>query len=491
MNDTTDLLRISAAANERVARLFAAQQAAFDKQPYPGADERRSQLKALKRQVERYQDVLAAAMSRDFGYRAPAESKMLDLLGTALELNHAISHVRRWMKSSRRSTELLFLTNSVKVTYQPKGVVGVIVPWNFPVYLALGPVTAALAAGNRVMIKMPEVTPATNAVLKTLLGEVFSEDQVALVGEELLDPNVFPSLPFNHIVFTGSPAVGKIVMRTAAENLTPVTLELGGKSPALVTRHYPVADAATRITHGKSVNCGQICVSPDYALVPRESVDAFIAGVKATFQRFYGQRTDGNENYTAVVHDRHHQRMLKMLDDARAKGARVEACAPAPMGGGRQMPLHIVTNMTPNMAVMKEELFGPILPVVPYDTMEEAIRFINARPRPLALYCFSHDGAERDELLRRTHSGGVSVNDWGWHVINHDAPFGGVGNSGMGTYHGEEGFRELSHAKTVFQRQRFFPIGLFYPPYGNFVQRLSLKLFLGTADPKLGGKAPH
>ena len=278
-------------------------------------------------------------------------------------------------------------------------------------------------------------------------------------------------------------------MRTAAENLPPVTLELGGKSPALVTRNYPVADAATRITHGTSVNCGQICVSPDYALVPRESVDAFVAGVKATFQRFYGQRTDGNENYTAVVHDRHHQRMLKMLDDARAKGARVEACAPAPVGAGRQMPLHIVTNMTPDMVIMKEELFGPILPIVPYDTMDEAIAFINARPRPLALYCFSHDRAERDELLRRTHSGGVSINDWGWHVINHDAPFGGVGNSGMGTYHGEEGFRELSHARTVFQRQRFFPIGLFYPPYGNFVQRLALKLFLGTADPTLGGKS--
>ena len=491
MNDTTDLKRASAAANERVARLFAAQQAAFDTHPYPGADERRGHLKALKRQIQRFQDVLAEAMSRDFGYRAVAESKMLDLLGSALDLNHAISHVRRWMKSSRRSTELLFLSNSVKVSYQPKGVVGVIVPWNFPVYLALGPVTAALAAGNRVMIKMPEVTPATNAVLKAMLAEIFDESQVALVGEELFDPNVFTSLPFNHIVFTGSPAVGKIVMRTAAENLTPVTLELGGKSPALLTRNYPVADAATRITHGKSVNCGQICVSPDYALVPRESVEAFIAGVKASFERFYGQHTDGNQNYTAVVHERHHQRMLKLLDDARAKGARIEACAPAPAGAGRQMPLHIVTHLTPDMAVMKEELFGPILPVVPYDTMDEAIAFINARPRPLALYCFSHDGAERDDLLRRTHSGGVSVNDWGWHVINHDAPFGGVGNSGMGSYHGEEGFRELSHAKTVFQRQRFFPIGLFYPPYGNFVQRLVLKLFLGTADPKLRGKAPH
>jgi coniferyl-aldehyde dehydrogenase len=432
--------------------------------------------------------VLAEAISRDFGYRSASESKMLDLLGSMLEIGHAISHLKRWMKPSRRSTELLFLSNSVKVTYQPKGVVGIIVPWNFPVYLAIGPLAAALAAGNRVMIKMAEVTPATNAVFKRMLAEVFSEDQVAVVGEELLDPNVFTALAFNHIIFTGSPAVGRIVMRTAAENLTPLTLELGGKSPAVVTRSYPLADAATRITHGKTANCGQICVSPDYALVPRESVPEFVAGVRAAFARLYGKRSDGNPDYTSIIHDRHYQRALKLLDDARARGAHIEALAPAPAGAGRQMPLHIVTNLTPEMAIMREELFGPILPVVPYDTMDEAIRFINERPRPLAMYCFSRDASEREELLRRTHSGGVTVNDWAWHVINHDAPFGGIGNSGMGTYHGVEGFRELSHAKTVFTRQRFFPTFLFYPPYGNFVQRLVLSTFLGKADPKLGGR---
>lgn len=491
MNDTTDMHRISQLANARVATLFAAQEAAFSKHPFPTLDERRQHLKVLKVQVRRYQDLLTNAMSQDFGFRSPAESKMLDLLPSTLEVNHAISHLRRWMKPSRRSTELLFLTNSIKVTYQPKGVVGVIVPWNFPIYLALGPLIAALAAGNRVMIKMSEVTPSTNAVLRTMLGEIFQEDHVAVVGEELLEPNTFTALPFNHIVFTGSPAVGKMVMRTASDNLTPVTLELGGKSPAVVTRNYAIADAAKRITHGKAANCGQICVSPDYSLVPRESVDAFIDAVKKTFTQFYGGKTEGNENYTAVIHDRHHQRILGMLEDARAKGARVEACAALPTGGGRQLPLHIVTNMTPDMAVMKEELFGPILPIVPYDTMDEAIAFILARPRPLALYCFSHDSQERDSLLRRTHSGGVSINDWGWHVLNHDAPFGGVGNSGMGTYHGAEGFRELSHAKTVFKRHRLFPIDLFYPPYGNFVQRLALKVFLGDADPKLGGTRHH
>lgn len=491
MNDIRHEATQGAAAIERVERLFAAQRAAFLAQPYPTAAERLARLKALKRQTQRYQDLLAKAMSRDFGFRPAAESKMLDLLGSVLDANHAISHLKRWMKPSRRSTELLFITNRIQVTYQPKGVVGVIVPWNFPIYLAMGPLVTALAAGNRVMVKMSEVTPATNAVFKTLLGEVFGEDLVAVVGEELIDPNVFTSLPFDHIVFTGSPGVGKIVMRTAAQNLTPVTLELGGKSPALVTRHYPVRDAAMRVTHGKSVNCGQICIAPDYALVPRESVDEFVAGVKDSFERFYASRTEGNPNFTSIISDRQLQRIEAVLADARAKGATVVACAPQPSTGNRQLPLHIVTGATPDMVVLKEELFGPVLPVVPYDTTDGAIAFINERPRPLALYCFSHDDAERDELLRRTHSGGVSVNDWGWHAINHDAPFGGIGNSGMGNYHGEEGFRELSHARTVFQRQRWFPTQLFYPPYGNFVQRVAMRWFLGEADASLGGKSPH
>ena len=475
--------RLHTAPSLRLAHLFDAQRQAFGAHPYPTAAERRKHLLALKRQLHRYQDVLAEAMSKDFGFRSHAESKMLDILGSTLEINHAISHLRRWMKPSRRSTELLFLSNSLRVTYQPKGVVGVITPWNFPLYLSLGPLAMALAAGNRVMIKMPEVTPHTNAALRRMLAEAFTEDQVALVGEELADPNEFTSLPFDHIVFTGSPAVGRVVMRTAAENLTPVTLELGGKSPAVVMPDYPVAEAAARVTHGKATNCGQICVSPDYALVPRAQVDAFVKGVQATFSSMYGARAEGNHDYTSVVNDRQHARIVGLLDDARAKGAKVIACAEG--GTGRQMPLHIVTGLRPDMRLMTEEIFGPILPVVAYDSVDEAIAHINAGPRPLALYCFSHDAQARQALLQRTHSGGVTINDWGWHVMNHDAPFGGIGNSGMGTYHGVEGFRELSHAKTVFKRHRFFPIGLFYPPYGNLVQRLVMKVFLGKGDDSL------
>lgn len=483
MNDISNIQNLSDPVIQKMQQIFDAQQLAFSKHPHPDAAERRTALKAIKLQIGRYQDVLATAMNADFGGRSPAESKMLDLLGSTLEINHAISHVERWMRPSRRATELLFLSNSVNVQYQPKGVVGIIVPWNFPIYLALGPVVAALAAGNRVMLKMSEVTPATNAVLKRMLAEIFKEDQVAVIGEELSDPNAFTSLPFNHIIFTGSPAVGRAVMRTAANNLTPVTLELGGKSPALVTRHYPIDDAAKRIAHGKSTNSGQICVSPDYALVPHEQVDAFIAGVKNSFRHFYRGKVVGNEDYTSIVNERHHQRLLFLLEDARTKGAHVEACAA--LGKGRQLPLHVITKLSPDMLIMQEEIFGPLLPIVGYDTIDEALEFINARPRPLALYCFSHDSDERSDILKNTHSGGVSINDWGWHVVNHDAPFGGIGNSGMGNYHGVEGFRELSHAKTVFKRQRFFPIDLFYPPYGNLVQRLALRFFLGKPDANL------
>lgn len=475
-----------ASPEERVSSLFGAQQSAFQAAPYPSAATRIAKLRALKKQLGRYQDVLCAAMSADFGFRSASESKMFDLMCSVFEVNHAIGHLKRWMKPSRRSAELLLFSNSLQVTYQPKGVVGVIVPWNFPIYLAIGPLITALAAGNRVMIKMPEITPATNAALKRLLAEIFNEDEVAVVGEELIDPAVFTALAFNHIVFTGSPAVGKIVMRMAADNLTPVTLELGGKSPAIVTRNFPVAEAAKCIAHGKAANCGQICAAPDYALVPRKSVDEFIEGVKASFKHQFSGKLGHNEDYTAIVNERHFARIQALLEDARAKGAKVIPCADYdPAVDGRKLPLHIVINCTPDMRILQEELFGPILPVLAYDSMDEVIHRINAGARPLALYCFSHNAAERQDLLRRTHSGGVTINDWGWHVINHDAPFGGIGNSGMGTYHGVEGFRELSHAKTVFKRHRFFPIDLFYPPYGKLAQRLTLQIFLGKGDPSL------
>lgn len=479
-------VRPSPDEGDRIQRIFAAQQQAFLNHPYPTAEQRRCKIEQIKEQIQRFQDVLAQAISQDFGFRSPTESKMIEMLASIFEAKHAASHVRRWMRNSRRTPELLFATNSLRVTYQPKGVVGVIVPWNYPVYLAIGPLIAALAAGNRVMIKMPEATANTNTALRRMLKEVFPEDEVAVVGGELSDPNLFTSLPFDHIVFTGSPAVGRVVMRTAAENLTPVTLELGGKSPAIVLPDYPIAEAAKRITHGKATNCGQTCVSPDYALVPRSSVDSFVNEAVTTFRNLFGSSVENNPDYTSIVNTRQFTRINALLEDAKAKGARVISCIPEPQNNhGRKLPLQLILNCTPEMQVLQEELFGPLLPVVPYDSLEEVIQYVNSGERPLAMYCFTHDAANRKELLRRTHAGGVTVNDWGWHVINHDAPFGGIGNSGMGNYHGIEGFRELSHAKTVFKRHRFFPISLFYPPYGNLVQQLVQRLFLGKSDPSV------
>jgi coniferyl-aldehyde dehydrogenase len=462
----------------RIRDIHARQRIAFAARPYPAASDRRARLKALRAALRAHQDRLADAMSDDFEGRSHFESKMADVLGPVLEINHALGHLGRWMRSRRRRTELLFATNRAYVMYQPKGVVGIIAPWNFPVYLALGPLVAALAAGNRAMIKMSEYTPRTTAAVRTLLADCFPEDEVAVFGGAVAAARAFAAMPFDHLVFTGSPAVAPQVMQAAAANLTPVTLELGGKSPALVAPGADASVAARAIVHGKTFNCGQICVSPDYALVPAARIEEFAAAAVAAFREFVPE-VRGNADYTCVVNDRQHSRLLDLIADARARGATVTVAGT--IGPDRRLPLHVVTGVADEMRIAREEIFGPVLPVVGYATLAEALDYIAARPRPLALYPFGFDPHALETLLERTHSGGVTVNDWGWHVFNHDLPFGGTGTSGMGSYHGEEGFRELSHAKAVFRRHRYFPVGLFYPPYGNLVQRLALWLYLGRS----------
>jgi len=460
----------------RMHSVFERQRTAFAAQPYPTIDQRKAALRAVKGVLRRYQDHIVEAVSADFGGRSPSETKLVEAVGPILEANHALSSLRRWMKPRPRHTELLFATNRAWVSYQPKGVVGVITPWNFPLYLSLGPLVAALAAGNRVMIKMSEFSPRTTELLAQMMKECFGEDEVAVFGGDVEASQAFSHLPFNHLVFTGSPAVGHHVMRAAADNLTPVTLELGGKSPAIVSATGSLVAAAERIAHGKAFSCGQVCIAPDYALVPRANVDAFAGAVAASFRRMY-PKVQGNHDYTCVATESHAKRIRELLADALAKGGKVIACGD--VGAGRQIPLHIVTGVKDEMRIAQEELFGPILPVLGYDTLDDAIAYVTARPRPLALYPFGFSSADVDKLISSTHAGGMSVDDWGWHAFNHDMPFGGVGNSGMGSYHGEEGFRELSHAKAVFRRHRFFPMQLFYPPYGNLVQRLVMRIYLG------------
>jgi len=473
---------VAADANEfdRMRRILDLQRRAFAANPYPDLIARRDKLRTLIAALRRHQDAIVGAVNDDFGIRAPAETKLVEVIGPILEARHARSHLRRWMKPRRRSTELLFSSNAAWVEYQPKGVVGIIATWNFPVYLTLGPMIAALAAGNRAMIKFSEFSPRTTKLLATLLGECFGEDEVAVFGGDVAAAQAFTALPFNHMVFTGSPRVGREVMRAAAENLTPVTLELGGKSPAIVGPDADLRDAALRIAHGKAFNAGQICVAPDYALVPRGKSAEFAAAVSGAFARFYPTAA-GNPQYTSIITEQHAARLRRLLDDAKAHGATILSCG-NDTGTDRQMPLQVVTNLTDGMQLMREEIFGPVLPVLEYDRPDDALALIRARERPLSLYAFGLNSDEQEHVLHRTHSGGVTLNDWGWHVFQHDLPFGGIGNSGMGSYHAEEGFRELSHAKAVFKRRRWFPIGLFYPPYGNIVQRLSMWLYLGRGQ---------
>jgi len=472
-----------AAEIQRMHRVFDIQRSAFEAAPYPELAARKAKLRRLIDALRRHQKEIVAAVKADFGVRAGAETKLVEVMGPILEARHALSHMGKWMKARRRSTELLFLTNSAWVEYQPKGVVGIIGTWNFPLYLTLGPLVAALAAGNRAMVKVSEFSPRSTALLRTMLGECFGEDEVAVFGGAVEAAQAFNQLPFNHLIFTGSPRVGREVMRAAADNLTPVTLELGGKSPAIVGPDADLRDAALRIAHGKAFNAGQICVAPDYALVPRGKAAEFAAEVRNAFARLYPS-TRGNPEYTSILTERHAARLRQLLDDAEAKGATLLPCGEV-VDAGRQMALTIVTGVNDRMQLMQEEIFGPILPVLEYDGLSHAIALVRRGERPLSLYAFGLSRTEQARVLRETHAGGVTLNDWGWHVFQHDLPFGGTGNSGMGTYHGPEGFRELSHVKSVFKRRRWFPIGLFYPPYGNLVQRLSMRLYLGTRSPFL------
>ena len=452
------------------------QRAAFERSPYPSSAQRKEKLRRLRAALRRHRYAICEAIAQDFGGRSRTESLLADVLGPVLEINHALAHLERWMKPRRRSPELLFFPNRVWVEYQPKGVVGIISPWNFPGYLTLGPLVAALAAGNRAMIKMSELTPATTDVMRQLLADCFDENEVALTGGDVEVGKAFAALPFDHLVFTGSTEVGRSVMRAAAENLVPVTLELGGKSPAIVSRTANHEEAAVRIVHGKVFNCGQICVSPDYALVPRELEPAFMQAARTAFARL-APRPASDPDYTCIVTDRHAARLRALLDDARAQGASVLSCGES--SDPRRLPLHLVGGVTDAMRIAREEIFGPLLPVLPYERIDDAAAYVAARPRPLALYYFGRDSHEAAALRRGTHSGGVTLNDWGWHVFQHDLPFGGIGASGMGSYHGEEGFRTLSHARSVFSERRFFPVALFHPPYGRLAQRLVLRLFLG------------
>lgn len=464
---------------ERIHTLFNQQKAAYRAHPMPTSGERRADLKRLKEVVLKYKDELASAIYQDFSCRSKDETLVAEIMTSVQGINYAIKRLGKWMKPSKRHVSMLFAPSQNYVMYQPLGVVGIIVPWNYPVQLAVLPLMTALAAGNRAMIKMSEFTPATNAVLKKLLAEAFSEEQVAIIEGEVEVSTAFSETPWDHLVFTGSTMVGRIVMAAAAKNLTPVTLELGGKSPAIIAPNASMQDAVERICFGKSLNAGQTCIAPDYVLLPAGKEEEFIERYKATFATMY-PTVRNNDDYTAIINDRQHQRLLSWVEDAKEKGAKITVVNPAneDFSGTRKMPLHLMQQGTADMKVLQDELFGPILPIVPYKTLDSALEYINDRDRPLALYIFTYDKNEQQRILERTHAGGVTINDTLMHVAQDDIPFGGVGPSGMGHYHGKEGFIALSKAKGVHRKGKFNSGKFVYPPYGTAIQALIHKFFI-------------
>ena len=454
---------------------FALQRQAFRGNPMPPAEQRLQWLKALSELLSGEREALIQAISRDFSNRSADETLIAELMPSLHGIHYAAKRLKKWMKPSRRSVGLQFMPASAKVIYQPLGVVGVIVPWNYPLFLAIGPLVGALAAGNRVMIKMSEATPATSLLIKELLAKVFPEDLVSVTLGEAEVGMAFSKLPFDHLLFTGATSIGRHVMRAAAENLTPVTLELGGKSPAIVSADVPLSDAAERIAFGKTLNAGQTCVAPDYVLVPKDRVQGFAEAYRQAVLNFYPQLAD-NPDYTAIINERQQQRLNGYLLDAESKGATIIPLYPAAQG--RRMPHAVLLNVTDEMTIMQDEIFGPLLPIVPYDKLEDAFAYINQRNRPLALYYFGYDKREQTRVLHETHSGGVCLNDCLLHVAQDDLPFGGIGPSGMGHYHGHEGFLTFSKAKGVLIKQRINAARLIYPPYGKAIQRLVYKLFI-------------
>lgn len=465
---------------EACRRVFEIQQQTFRHNPMPALAERKENLERLKQALLANQERLVNAIDQDFSSRSKDESLIAEIMPAVQGINHALKHIASWMKPSRRTVSVLFQPASNRVQYQPKGVVGIIVPWNYPLYLAIGPLISALAAGNRCMIKMSEFTPATSALFRDIIRDTFSEDLVAVITGEADVAADFSGKPFDHLLFTGSTSVGKLVMRAAAENLTPVTLELGGKSPALISPDVPLTDAATRIAFGKALNAGQTCVAPDYVLCPTEQIPDFVTAFRKAFTRMYPELRD-NTDYTAIINDRQYQRLQSYLDDARTQGAELVTINPADENlseGTRKLPMTLALNTTPDMKVMQDEIFGPILPVVGYQSLDEAISYINNRPHPLALYFFGYEKSQQDHVLENTHSGGVCLNDTLMHVAQDDLPFGGIGDSGMGHYHGKEGFLTFSHQRGIFARQKFNSGRFVHPPHGTLIHRLVYKLFI-------------
>jgi coniferyl-aldehyde dehydrogenase len=455
------------------------QKAAHLRDGAPSAEQRIERIDRCIGLLVDHRDEIEAALSADFGARSPEATAFTDVASSIGTLKQAKAGLKAWMRPEKRKTTPAILGlfgAKAQVRYQPKGVVGVISPWNFPVNLTFTPLAGVLAAGNRAMIKPSEYTPATSELMARMFGSVFSVEEIAVItgGPEV--GQAFAGLAFDHLIFTGATSVARHVMKAAAENLTPLTLELGGKSPVILGRSADLKTAAARIMNGKTLNAGQICLAPDYVLVPADQVEAFVGAAEGAVKHMFPTLKD-NPDYSAIVSQRHFDRLTGYVDEARAAGARVVELKPDSedftQQEHRKIAPTLIVDPTDDMKVMQDEIFGPVLPVKGYGALDEALAYVNAHDRPLGLYYFGEDAAEREEVLAGTTSGGVTVNDVVFHVAQEDLPFGGVGPSGMGSYHGFDGFKEFSHKKAIYtQIKKDLPqLKALRPPYGAAIRK--------------------
>lgn len=466
-------MALDAAPTTGMNGLLAKQKAAHLRDGIPSVQKRIEWLDRSIDLLATHGAALTDAMAADFGHRSKDQSNLTDIAGSISALKHARSHVAKWMKPEKRKVEfpLGLLGSKAELQFQPKGVIGVISPWNFPVNLTFTPLAGVFAAGNRCMIKPSEFTEATSELMKELIAKYYSPEECVVVTG---GPDVgaeFTKLAFDHILFTGATSVAKHVMRAAADNLVPLTLELGGKSPVVLGRSADLQKAANRIMAGKTLNAGQICLAPDYAFVPKEKTQDFVAAATRAVETMYASGLKDNDDYTSIVNQRHFDRINGYIEDARAKGGQVIEINPKGENFSQQ-PHHkiaptLIIDPTDDMRVMQDEIFGPILPIKSYGDTKDALAYINAHERPLGLYYFGEDESEKSFVLNNTTSGGVTVNDVIFHAAQEDLPFGGVGPSGMGSYHGRDGFLEFSHKKAIYTQTRSELLAMMRPPYGD------------------------
>lgn len=480
--DITNIAPAENAAEAYLNTVMERQREAIARDGMPSYEQRIKALKKLEKFLIEQQDEIVATINADFGRRAAMETIQAEIFTVVEESRHARKKLKKWMRPKRVSVGLNWAPASAKLHTKPLGIVGIIGAWNYPLQLTLSPMVGAIAAGNRIMLKPSDTTSGIADYMKAEFARIYAEDYVAVCAGGMDMAVAFSSMPFDHLCFTGSTRVGKLVMQAAAKNLVPVTLELGGKSPAVFGTDFNVDKHAKRLMRGKLYNAGQTCIAPDYVMVPKDKRDDLVAMIQQQSSELYPEFVH-NDEYTAIQSQGHYDRLKSLLEDAEAKGARVIPASESgdqPDDDARILPPMLVIDPTEDMLVMQDEIFGPILPVITYQNVNEAIGYINGRDHPLALYFFGSNKTERDLVIESTTFGGGCVNETLYHQPQLELPFGGVGSSGIGAYHGKFGYDRFSKASGVFYQARWTPLDFLTAPYNKWVKKL-VSFLIGKA----------